>query len=332
MRLRGLVDAASRLVANRTAIVPAIAEATGLTTEGVELALTKHLETDATDDELARLESTTPKASRVSVILSANVFVGALRAIAVALAAAPIVVVRPSRRDPTFARMLVSEANDATLSLVDELDVASVTDGEIHVYGRDDTIAGVRARAKPNVLVRGHGSGMGVAFVTELAQAKALAEDVVVFDQRGCLSPRIALVQGDDRHAVAFAEALHDELEAFDARVPRGQVPGDERAAIGNYVATMTYASRVLVGKSHGIGVAPHGAPLLLPPPYRHVHVAPVRDVADAAALLAPLVKGIAIIGAQDDALAKALGLRVRTAPIGRMQRPPLDGPVDLRT
>jgi hypothetical protein len=88
----------------------------------------------------------------------------------------------------------------------------------------------------------------------------------------------------------------------------------------------------VFVGKSHGVGVAPHGSPLLLPPPYRHVHVAPVRDVAEAAKLLEPLVKGIAIIGADDDALAKTLGLHVRTSPIGRMQRPPLDGPVDLRS
>jgi hypothetical protein len=210
--------------------------------------------------------------------------------------------------------------------------VATIGEGEIHVYGRDDTIQEVRARANPRVVVRGHGSGMGVAYAEgREAEAKALAEDVVVFDQRGCLSPRIALVEGDDAHALAFAEALHEELEVFDASVPRGDVPGDERAAIGTYLATMTYASRVLVGTSHAVGVAPHGAPLLLPPSYRHVHVAPVKDVAEAAALLAPMAKGIAVVGAANDALAKALGIRVRTAPIGRMQRPPLDGPVDLR-
>lgn len=332
MSVRGLIDAARRLVANRTAIVPAIADATGLTPEGVELALTRHLEIDVTDDEIARLESTTRKTARVTVILSANVFVGALRAIAVARAAAPAVIVRPSRRDPTFARMLVSEAEDSAITIVDELDVSGVREGEIHVYGRDDTIADVRARANPRVLVRGHGSGMGVAYVTDAGRAKALAEDVIVFDQRGCLSPRIALVEGDDAQAVAFAEALHAELEVFDTTIPRGQVPGDERAAIGSYAATMTYASRMLVGRSHGVGVAPHGAPLLLPPAYRHVHVAPVKDISEAATLLGPLAKGIAIIGADDDALSKAVGIRVRTAPIGRMQRPPLDGPVDLRS
>ena len=332
MSVRALIDAARRLVDERETLIPIIAEATGLSPEGVALALTRHLEIDATDAEIAALEATTPKAARVTVVLAANVFVGALRALAVARAAAPAVVVRPSRRDPTFARLLVEKTNDPAIALVDEIDVATVSEGEIHVYGRDDTIADVRARARPNVLVRGHGSGMGVAYATDVTQATLLAEDVVVFDQRGCLSPRIALVEGDDARALAFAEALHDALEAFDTSVPRGVVPGDERAAIGTYIATMTYASRMLVGKSHGVGVGPHGAPLLLPPPYRHVHVAPVKDVAEAASLLAPLSKGIAIVGAADDSLAKALGIRVRTAPIGRMQRPPLDGPVDLRT
>ena len=59
--------------------------------------------------------------------------------------------------------------------------------------------------------------------------------------------------------------------------------------------------------------------------------VAAARDVAQAAKSLREFAKGIAIVGADDTKLADALGLRVRTAPIGRMQRPPLDGPVDLR-
>jgi hypothetical protein len=65
------------------------------------------------------------------------------------------------------------------------------------------------------------------------------------------------------------------------------------------------------------------------------VHVAPVGDIAEAATLLAPFAKGIATIGAAEaaggEALARRLGIQVRTARIGRMQRPPLDGPVDLR-
>lgn len=335
--VRALVDAARSLVDERDAIVPSIVESTGLSREGVELALTQHLEIHATDAELEKLVASATPASRVSVILSANVFVGALRAIAFARAAAPQVAVRPSRRDPTFARALVAEARDPAIVLHDEIDVAAIDDGEIHVYGRDETIADVRARAK--VPVRGHGSGMGVALVSGTADletaARDLASDIVVFDQRGCLSPRVVLALGDEDRCSAFADALHAELERLEPIVPRGAVPAEERAAAGRYLATMTIASRALVGRAHGIGVAPAGAPLLLPPPYRHVHLAPVSGMDEAAKLAAPLARGIATIGSDDAALAStlasALAIHVRLSPLGRMQRPPLDGPVDLR-
>jgi hypothetical protein len=216
------------------------------------------------------------------------------------------------------------------------LDVAAVRDGELHVYGRDATVADVRARAHSSVRVRGHGSGMGVAWISSGADvaraARGLAADVVVFDQRGCLSPRIALVHGDAARAADLAEALHAELDRLDAEVPRGEVPADDRAAAGRYVATMTYACRALVGSQHAIGVAPPGAPLVLPPPYRHVHVAACASRDDAARLMEPLARGIVSVGSDALPEARALAPRgARVSLLGEMQRPALDGPVDLR-
>ena len=337
--VRRLQQAARIVIAKRGALVPAIVESTGLSTEGVELALARHVEVEATDDDLARLVTRAGDVTRVAVMLSANVFVGALRAIAIARAASADVVVRPSRRDPAFARALVDAAvasGDEHLRIDDELDAATFDGGELHVYGRDETIAEVRAKASPRVRVRGHGSGMGVVWVSSKADiakvARGLAEDVVVFDQRGCLSPRIALVHGDEDRAGALAEALHAELDRLDVSVPRGAVPADERAAGGRYVATMTYACRALVGNRHAIGIAPPGAPIVLPPPYRHVHVAACTSQADAAKLLEPLAKGIVSIGSDDQVAARELGPAwARVSDIGMMQRPPLDGPVDLR-
>ncbi len=318
-------------------LVSAVAESTGLSTEGVELALSRHVEIEATDAELAKLVERAGEAAHVAVVLSANVFVGALRAIALARAASTNVLVRPSRRDPAFARALVAAARaagDDGLRLDESLDVASVAFGEIHVYGRDETIRDVRAKAR--VPVRGHGSGMGVAWISEGADlalaARGLADDVVVFDQRGCLSPRIALVHGNEERALSFAAALHDELEQSALRVPRGELPADERAASGRYIATMTYACHALVGSQHAIGVAPPGAPLVLGPAYRHVHVAACESRGAAGALLAPWAKGIVSFGSDDLDAARALAPAwARIASMGRMQRPPLDGPVDLR-
>ena len=220
------------------------------------------------------------------------------------------------------------------MRLDESLEVASIDDGEIHVYGHDETIAELRKQAR--VRVRGHGSGMGVAWISAIADldeaARGLADDVVVFDQRGCLSPRIALVHGDEGRVAAFAAALHQELNRRAVTVPRGEVPKEERAAAGRYVATMTYACHALVGREHAIGVAPPGTPLVLPPPYRHVHVAPCASVDVAVRLLAPLTKGVVTMGSDDLEAARLLAPAwARVARLGAMQRPPLDGPVDLR-
>jgi hypothetical protein len=335
--VRRLLVAARGLVERRASIVPAIAESTGLTPAGVELALTRYLEVDASDEDIERLLAWTVTTDSVAVVLSANVFVGALRAIALARAASDRVVVRPSRRDPAFTRALVEAAADPALSLDEDFDVATCEGGEIHVYGRDETIAEVRARAAPNVRVRGHGSGMGVAWISRAANiepsASALADDVIVFDQRGCLSPRIALVEGDATSADTFAEALHAALERAQTIVPRGLPPAEERAAGGRYIATMTYACRALVGEKHAIGIAPPGAPLVLPPPYRHVHVAACASIDEARKILAPLERGVVAVGSDDVAAAEKLAPAwARLSPLGSMQRPPLDGPVDRRT
>src|SRR5690242_6220298 len=109
--VRALVVAARAVAHRRAAFVPSIVESTGLSAAGVELAFTRHLELDPTDEELRALVERAGDAPAVAVILSANVFIGALRAVALARAASEDVVVRPSRRDPAFARALVAEAN-----------------------------------------------------------------------------------------------------------------------------------------------------------------------------------------------------------------------------
>lgn len=338
--VKRLVNAAREVAKNRAAIAHELVAMTGLSPEGLDLAFDEHLELDPTDAEIASLVARAGDAPRVAIVLSANVFVGALRAIAIARAAASDVIVRPSRREPVFARALVETARalgDTALRLDESFDVASFEQGEIHVYGRDETIAAVRQNA--HVLVRGHGSGMGIAWMTNQADlAKAaglLAEDVVAFDQRGCLSPRVVMVEGDDRRAEAFAEALHEALARFDALVPRGAIPADERPAAARYVDTMTYVGRAIVGAGHVVGVAPAGSAFVLPPSWRHVHVVPSPNVGEAAAWLAPVARGIVTLGSDDRSAAAALASGgigwARLAEVGRMQRPSFDGPVDLR-
>ncbi len=114
--------------------------------------------------------------------------------------------------------------------------------------------------------------------------------------------------------------------------MPRGLLHDDERAEAARYGATMAFAGRTLAGEAHLVGLAPLGAPLLVPPPGRHVHVVPVASLADARSLLAELAPVIVAVGTDDAARVKSLApAHARISALGAMQRPPLDGPVDRR-
>lgn len=331
-RIRALQAAAVRVRAHEALYAKEVAAATYLSPEGVHLALSEHLEVEATDEELERLASRVHRTDEVTVILSASVFVGALRALSIAVASADAVVVRPSSREPYFTRALVHELADPLVRVDEALDVAAVTRGEIHVYGRDETIDAIRARARANVPVRGHGTGMGVAVVRgdDMARAASLvARDVVPFDQRGCLSPRVVLVSGDAGRASAFGRALAAELERFRTAVPRGFLTEAEGAEAARYIGTMTFAGELFGGAAYAVGV---GEELTVPPVGRHVHVIPFGSEDDAVRALTPIARFVAAVG-HDAPLGALMPLlaRARASALGDMQRPRLDGPVDLR-
>src|SRR5829696_6144805 len=109
-RVRRLVEAARALADPKSSLGKLarerLPEATGLSPEGVDFALQQSLEIDATPAEIATLCRDAPAAPRAHVLLSANVFVAALRAISLGLAASPRVSVRCSRREAVMAELL----------------------------------------------------------------------------------------------------------------------------------------------------------------------------------------------------------------------------------
>ncbi len=308
-------------------MVPKLVQSTGLSPENVRLGLSEHLET-ATDAELEALAASVTPAARVHVILSASVFVAPLRAIALALAASDRVTVRPSRREPHFAKALIDHLRDARVTLAPNLQPEDVEEGEIHIYGRDDTIERVRARAKEHVTVRGHGNGMGIALVTgDLAgAASALAADVVPFDQRGCLSPRVAFVVGDAR---AFAEHLFAALEERAKVIPRGALDAGELQDFAWWGSTVEYAGVLHRGASSAVGVLPEP---LYPPSGRHVLVRPLLSVHDLPRVLDRDARFVIAVGSDAPGVAREVAPgHARVSALGAMQKPPLDGPVDRR-
>src|SRR6188768_1707739 len=215
----------------------------GLSPAGVDFAIERCLEIAPTEPEIAALIRSTPTAQVAHVLLSANVFVAAHRAIAIALAASAEVRVRASRREPEMAELLLAGA-PGSFQLVTELSPHS--GDRLWAYGSDETMDNVAVTLPAGVAFHAHGSGFGVAVLdgaradAELsALLRALAEDIVLFDQRGCLSPRVVLLQAEPAVGFGLARELARELARalaeLEQRVPRGQLTVQELTEIAKY-------------------------------------------------------------------------------------------------
>jgi hypothetical protein len=272
------------------------------------------------------------------VLLSANVFVAAHRAIALALAASPKVEVRPSRREPEMARWLAQAAPDL-FRLVDTITPAS---GEqVFAYGRQATLDELSRALPAGVRLWAHGPGFGLVVCDESALsseelcqrlATALALDVVLFDQRGCLSPRLILIEGSAASALRLARALAAALNDWQRRVPLGAMASEEQAEKARYAATLAYAGELLTAGPSLIGVGALNSPLALPPAGRNLHLLPVSDARARVGALSASLTTYAVAGSA--ALAASLSRilpQARAATPGRMQCPPFDGAVDRR-
>ncbi len=347
-RVMALVRAARRLADARTPegrdVRAAMVHQGPLSAQGVDLALREHLELDPTPSEREALIDAAGDADYVHVLLSANVFVGALRALALAVAAAPRVTVRTSRRESVFARELLRAVDEPDFGEpVGYAEVPSFDPGneprcEVHLYGHDETIARVAATLPDTVRARAHGAGMGIAVVGASAPvdgaANAIAQSVIPFDQRGCLSPRVVLVDGHDR-AVALALTLASSLASGAQRVPIGTLSPEERAEATRYRDTCYMVGDLFEAGGGCVGLTSDA--LWVPPVGRNVHVV-ACDPSRAAALLSPVcrvVAAVGVAGSEQDALPAAVleaFPRARVSVAERMQKPPLDGPVDKRT
>ncbi len=352
-RVRAVVQAARRLADPRDPLGVearhALPAATGLSEGSIELSLSRHLETAIAPSDLEKLIARAGAAPRVHVVLSANVFTGVVRAVALAVAAAPSVLVRPSSREavlaPLLRRALVEQGDAAPFELSERLDPAP--GDHVHVYGRSETIASIRASCPAGVTVRGHGPGFGIAFIfagandetetsVDLATLAArLSWDIVPFDQRGCMSPRFAFVAGPREDAERFASCLAEELENREKEVPRGPLTEQERREGAIYRQTLQAVGRYRETAGGAVGLDLDPRALMLPPSGRFFHVARVASAESLAQLLSPYRGAVTCVGApapgQHRVDLAVLVPGARILPLGEMQRPPLDGPVDLR-
>lgn len=319
---------AARELPHDAALTARLLETTRLSRENTALGLRLCLETHPEPEHVEALVASTPEAKAAHVLLSGNVFVAALRAIALGVASSSSVKVRASRRDPALAEALHARTPDL-FDLVPKLDPAP--GDHLWSYGADETLREVRATLPKGVWFHAHGAGFGAvvldpaSFTT--ADARAIALDTALFDQRGCLSPRVVCVLGSVAQSRDAARQLARELASLEGELPPG--PRDElsQAELRRNRDAAAYAFELFEA---GSGWVTASDSLAVPPADRNLHV---LSCPDALAALQPFAAHLTCIGSNlgDCGALRRAFPGARLAALGAMQRPPLDGPVDLR-
>jgi hypothetical protein len=109
--------------------------------------------------------------------------------------------------------------------------------------GSDETLNEIRKRLPLKTRFLGHGHRVSFGFVAgEVLYGSrgkkivaAAADDVVAWNQLGCLSPHVIYVQvGGEIPPEHFAQLLAEELEKREAIEPRGELPAEHAAAIAS--------------------------------------------------------------------------------------------------
>jgi hypothetical protein len=335
-RVQRLVEAARHISDPTSAVGKStrqrLSTSTGLSPEGIELALARCLESNPSATELEALITGTPEAPHAHVLLSANVFVAAHRAIALALAASANVSVRPSRRESALTELLFSETGDL-FALTTEL--APKPGEHVFAYGSDATLTQVRRTLPPGTTFHAHGSGIGVvlAELDELTDfreiAAKIALDTALFDQRGCLSPRTILARGSEPQVQDFVDQLRLALDEVEARIPRGELSSGEQADITRYRDSAAFAAEIFPAGKGWLSLSPD---TLVPPIGRNLHVARVNAFEPGLSGFAGLVACVgSAVSAQTEQTIRASFPEPRWTEVGKMQTPAFDGPVDLR-
>jgi acyl-CoA reductase-like NAD-dependent aldehyde dehydrogenase len=272
------------------------------------------------------------------------------------------VLVKPSQHDPLLPALVARALGEAAPELGaavavlpwrggdSELEDAALAGiGALLVHGTDATVAAWRRRAPPAALFAGHGHRVSLALIGREALTRAraadtarrLAWDVGLFDGRGCLSCRSALIeQGAETAPAEFGALVAEALATLERRLPRGAVAAAESAHI--QALRDTTALRQAAGQDVHLWSSERdttwtvvydghdaNAALKLAPPGRVALLAPIDDLSNAAQMLAKLplsTIGLDLPESRSAALAPALsGVATRLCALGRMGEPPLN-------
>jgi Acyl-CoA reductase (LuxC) len=226
-----------------------------------------------------------------------------------------------------------------------ELTVFSAADLVV-AFGADASLAAARARCRSRFI--GHGHKISFAAVTREVAADpqaagraaiALALDVAMWDQRGCLSPQLCFVEGDADAARDFARRVCLQLDRLAVELPPGEAAPSDLVAVRRFRDEASWRGNssapvalfTAAGLTAGTVVAEPAAKFLPTPLCRSLRVQPLADLAELTTVLRahrPVLEaaGLAVLPERRpaiEAMLTAAGLH-HVCALGEMQRPSL--------
>ncbi len=214
--------------------------------------------------------------------------------------------------------------------------------------GNDETLATIRARLPAKVRFLGYGQRVSFGFVTrEVLREEEIqkvifsaADDVIAWDQNGCLSPHVIYVE--ERGAVEsdeFAKRLAVELAKRETTESRGKISVEESAAIASrraiYETIAAHRADAKIWSSQGSTawtvVFEHDVKFRFSPLNRFIFVKPVPDLNAVLQGVDEIHGKVSTVGIaaspekmKDVATHFARWGVTRICPLGWMQNPPL--------
>ncbi|MEM9860466.1 MAG: acyl-CoA reductase [Myxococcota bacterium] len=270
-----------------------------------------------------RFAARAPVAKRVFINLAANVFTAPLRPVVLSALVGVPTLARASQRDRAFIGALEAAFDAGPLAGLLRVVHFDRNDDESHrkamasadlieAFGSDATITRLQTLAPKEACFVARGHGYGAFWLDDSnADMDALAQDVVGYDQRGCLSPRVGFV-----HAHALSGVAKDVLQALEtanASLPRHALPADVAAESTRWKDTARALAHVVEGESATVVVDASGT-MPMGPTHRHVLLRPCAG----ASLNSTQLKVLGVEGQ-----APKVADHVRVCALGEMQSPP---------
>ncbi len=297
---------------DRRAAIAKIAAASGWSTELLDESIDALIAPFSRDALMSFASTSLPRARLGGFIMPANVPGAGMHEVAATIVTGGAALIKTSHREPIFFHAFAQSVRNV------DREIGSMI--EVTTFGREredltrlmltecDFIAALGddasvARLKGGARLFGFGSRTSGALISlappaNIARlATALARDVVLFEQQGCLSPHhIFIADADNAAARDFVTFFVEAMNKFAATFPPATLSFNAAAAIrrvrerARWRTIGTHRIELFEGADMAWTVVfDPEARFTLSPGYRTVTVSTIRDSADLASRLAPV-------------------------------------------